>query len=218
MTNNTSKTKNKTKSAVDLAYDGIIDLVLSGQLRPGERTSVYLLADALQIGRTPVREAINRLQSEGFISVAGRSGTVVNPLDKDQAKQLFSLRRELECFAADYAVENVTDADIAELSIELDDLASAGTSAKFIRANTAFHSGIVALAHNPTLDRFYAQLQIQLHVAAYLAKRGADPETEKQRLDEHIEILTALKNRDVAALKKAIETHISSTEDAIFTG
>ena len=66
----------KELSAADQAYNGIIDLVLHHELRPGERTSVNLLAARLNLGRTPVKEAITRLQTEGVLSVAGRSGTI----------------------------------------------------------------------------------------------------------------------------------------------
>ncbi|WP_231711248.1 GntR family transcriptional regulator [Xanthobacter dioxanivorans] len=205
----------KELSAVDLAYNGIIDLVLRRELRPGERTSVYLLVDRLQIGRTPVREAINRLQSEGFLSVAGRSGTVVNPIDQAQARQLFALRLTLESFAADYAVQNVTDADLQKLKRAVDKLGEAGSSADFVRANTEFHSSIVALAANPMLIRFYAQLQIQLHVVIYLAERGADPAAATARHQEHLDIFAALAKRDAEALKAALQRHIRTTERAV---
>ncbi|WP_421875760.1 GntR family transcriptional regulator [Pacificispira sp.] len=205
----------KELSAVDQAYYGIIDLVLSRGLRPGERTSVYLLADRLKIGRTPVREAINRLQSEGFLSVAGRSGTVVNPIEHDQARQLFALRSTLETFAAQYAVENVTDADLMDLSRGVERLGDAGSSSDFVRANTDFHSAIVALAGNPTLSRFYAQLQIQFHVVSYLAERGANPAAAEIRQREHQDILNALRSRDAVALAKALQAHIRTTEIAL---
>ncbi len=211
----TPNTTAKELSAVDLAYNGIIDLVLNRELRPGERTSVYLLVDRLQIGRTPVREAINRLQSEGFLSVAGRSGTVVNQVDRVQASQLFALRLTLETFAADYAVQNVTDEDLQELTFAVNKLGRAGSSADFVRANTEFHSAIVALAANPTLTRFYAQLQIQLHVVSYLAERGENPAAATARHQEHLDILAALTSRDAERLKLALNVHIRTTERAI---
>lgn len=210
-----SKTAVKERSAVELAYNGIIDLVLNRNLRPGERTSVYLLAETLQLGRTPVREAINRLQHEGFLSVAGRSGTVVNSVDPAQARQLFALRLSLEIFATEYAVANLADDSLKELTHLVSRLGEAGTTAEFVRFNTEFHSALVDLAGNPTLSRFYAQLQIQLLVVPYLAERGANPEAIQMRHGEHQAILSALGKRDVAALKAAIRKHIHTTERAI---
>lgn len=215
MIQTSEKPRKKEASAVELAYDAIIDLVLTGRLRPGERTSVYLLTDILGIGRTPVREAINRLQTEGFLSVSGRSGTIVNPIEPELARQLFALRRCLECFAADYASATVTDDAIRDIALAADKMAAAGTTATFVRANTEFHSRIIALAGNPTLDRFYAQLQIQLTVAVYLAGRGSNKSAETARQKEHNAILDALRSRDAVALKAAINAHIDTTELAM---
>src|SRR3979490_1464128 len=114
--------KEKELSAADAAYSGIIDLVLNSELRPGERTSVNLLAARLDLGRTPVKEAITRLQTEGLLSVAGRSGTMVKQIDRDQTEQLFALRRALEDFAADFAVKNITAEDLNKIRQCLKDL------------------------------------------------------------------------------------------------
>ncbi|KMK69082.1 transcriptional regulator [Puniceibacterium sp. IMCC21224] len=202
-------------SAVDFAYNQIIDLVLTRNLRPGEKTSVYQLVDRLNIGRTPVREAINRLQSEGFLTVSGRSGTVVKPVDRREAQQLFALRLNLEQFAADGAIQNVTDAHLDALQKSVDRLGSVGTTADFVRENSVFHAAIVALAENPTLNRFYAQLQMQLHVVAYLAERGANPAEAIARHLEHLDIVSALRDRDAQALKSALSKHVRTTEQAI---
>ncbi|MBN8969733.1 MAG: GntR family transcriptional regulator [Rhizobiales bacterium] len=205
----------KDLSAADLAYGGIIELVLNSELRPGERTSVNLLAARLDIGRTPVKEAITRLQTEGLLSVAGRSGTMVNRIDREQTKQLFALRRVLENFAAEGAVENATARDIAEIRKCLQKLGRSNTTAEFVRANVEFHSQIVAAAGNPFLVRFFAQLQIQLQIVTYLLRRGFNKKAADARHREHETIVRALEKRDVKALKNALRTHVMTTERAI---
>lgn len=202
-------------SAADLAYSGIIELVLNSELRPGERTSVNLLAARLNIGRTPVKEAITRLQTEGLLSVAGRSGTVVNRVDREQTQQLFALRRVLEDFAAETAVENVTQKQLAEIRRCLQKLGRSNTTAEFVRANVEFHSLIVAAAGNPFLIRFFSQLQIQLQIVTYLLRRGFDTKAAAARHREHEIIVKALEKRDAKALKDALRTHVMTTERAI---
>jgi len=113
------------------------------------------------------------------------------------------------------AVENVTDADLLDLSRGVERLGDAGSSSDFVRANTDFHSAIIALAGNPTLSRFYAQLQIQFHVVSYLAERGVNPAAAEIRQREHQDILNALQSRDAAALAKALQAHIRTTEIAL---
>src|SRR5215831_10122146 len=102
-------------SVSDEAYGKIIDLILTRELRPGERTSVNLLADRLGLGKTPIKEAITRLQTEGVLTVVGRSGTSVKNINAEEARQLFALRRALEEFAADETVKNITQSDITSL-------------------------------------------------------------------------------------------------------
>jgi len=205
----------KGPSAADLAYDGIIDLVLNSELRPGERTSVNLLAARLDLGRTPVKEAITRLQTEGLLSVAGRSGTMVNRIDRVQTEQLFAMRRALEDFAAEHAVENATARDIQQIRKCLQNLGRSNSTSEFVRANVEFHSRIVAAAGNPFLIRFYAQLQIQVQIVTYLLKRGFDPKAADARQREHVGIVKALENRSASALKTALRAHALTTERAI---
>jgi len=205
----------KEPSAADIAYGGIIDLVLNSELRPGERTSVNLLAARLDLGRTPVKEAITRLQTEGLLSVAGRSGTIVKQIDRAQTEQLFALRRALEDFAADFAVQNVTAKDLQQIRKCLQKLGRSNSTSEFVRANVEFHSLIVATAANPFLIRFYSQLQIQLQIVTYLLQRGFDTKAADARQREHAIIVKALEKKDARALKSALHAHALTTERAI---
>lgn len=207
----------KEPTAAETAYLGIIDLLLNRELRPGERTSVYLLAERLQLGRTPVKEAITRLQNEGLLSVTGRSGTVVNKIDRDQAGQLLALRRTLEEFAAETAVKHVTDKDIRQLRKCLAKLGRPTSTSEFVRVNTEFHSLIVSLAQNPFLTRFYSQLQIQMQVVTYLMERGVNPKEVETRQKEHVTIVAALEERSAKALKAALRDHVLTTERALLS-
>lgn len=169
------------RSASDAAYAGIVDLILTRGLRPGEKTSVYLLATRLGFGRMPVKEAVSRLQSEGVLSVNGRSGTTVATVDAAGLAQMFALRRTLEAFAAENAVVAATSEDIKrvnELTAEMretsiDAADARGAGPRFVRANAAFHAAIVEAAHNPFLTRASTHLQLQFQIVAYLSQRGA---------------------------------------------
>jgi DNA-binding GntR family transcriptional regulator len=210
------------QSAADQAYSGIVDLVLCHELRPGERTSVNLLAARLKLGRTPVKEAITRLQTQGLLSVAGRSGTSVNRIDRRQAEHLFALRQVLEGFAAEKAAKNVTAGQLRQLRVLLEEMRLCSVeqvnirdAAGFVRANVAFHSLIVAAAGNPFLVRLYAQLQMQFQIVTYLLQRGYDPEAAEQRQREHEAIARALAARDGKMLKVVLRSHAQTTEKAI---
>jgi len=207
----------------DQAYTAIVDLILSHQLRPGERTSVIQLAERLAMGRTPVKEAITRLQAEGLLSVAGRSGTTVNSIDEDTARQIFALRRNLETFAVSDAVKNAKAEDIKLLRNLLSELSKSSVSSRnfaedalrFVSANVKFHALIVGSAGNPTLDRLYGQIQLQAQIVTYLFHRGVNPDSFKHRQDEHVAIVDALEERDAARLKKLLASHAETTERSV---
>ncbi len=217
-----TKDAEKAMTAAEQAYSGIVDLVLRHELRPGERTSVILLAERLNLGRTPVKEAITRLQTEGLLSVAGRSGTMVNRINKGQTEQLFALRQVLEDFAAETAAKNVTAEQLRELRELLQAMRPHSTgqndirsAVNFVRANVAFHALIVAATGNAFLVRLYAQLQMQLQIVTYLVHRGYDPKAAERRQREHEAIAKALAARDSRALKAALRLHAQATEVVI---
>lgn len=213
------------RTATEQAYTGIVNLILTGNLRPGERTSVKLLADRLGLGRTPVKEAITRLETEGVFSVAGRSGTTVKGMDADEARQIFALRRMLEDFAAAEAVQNIEEPEIEALTELLRELGETslgeahgpGSAARFVKANVAFHAAIVAAAHNPYLDRLYAQIQLQVQIVSYLLLRGDNHDAAKMRQEEHEAILRALESRDADLLGDRLRTHCEVTEQEILS-
>ncbi len=217
-----TKTKAAKVTAADRAYARILDLILTRELRPNERTSVNLLADRLSLGRTPIKEAITRLETEGVLTVVGQSGTMVNGIGSDQVRQIFSLRRLLEDHAVKDVVRNITAAEIAELRRLLTQMRDNGSDetdmirsgANFVRANIALHSIIVAAARNSFLDRLYSQLQVRLQVASFLVHRGYNP-AGKIRQHEHEDILAALERRDANALRRTLRAHAKTGEALI---
>lgn len=208
----------------DQAYDAIVDLILSYQLRLGERTSVAQLADRLALGKTPVKEAIARLEAEGLLSVSGRSGTTVKEIDATTAQQLFALRRNLEAFAVDDAVRFVTEEDLKGLRVLLEQLRwpsdSSGlhqAAARFVRSNVRFHAAIVACARNATLDRLYAQVQLQAQIVVYIY-RLTDSHKERimnDKYEQHEAIYNALADRDAARLQHLLDQHAAITENGV---
>ena len=218
------KKAERAPSAADQAYNGIIDLVLRHELRPGERTSVSLLAARLELGRTPIKEAIIRLQTEGVLSVTGQSGTMVNKFDYAQSEHLFAVRSLFEGFAADAAARKVTPEQLVRLRELLSDMrrysmagADLRSAADFVRANVAFHELIVAATGNVFLVRLYAQIQMQMQIVTYLILRGQDPRAAAQRQRQHDGIYKALAAHNGKLLKSLLRAHAQNTETEILT-
>lgn len=208
-------------TATDEAYNAILDLILGHKLRAGERTSVNLLAARLGMGKTPIKEAIIRLRTEGVLTVSGRSGTTINEIDGAQAMELFAARHMLEDYIADISAANVTAGQIEKINQILKTMKrlssnrSSHLSAEFVRANTAFHSLIVSASGNRTISRLYEQLQIQSQIMTYLLYQTDPAAAASRRQQEHEEIAEALATRNGALLKKLLRRHTKDSERII---
>lgn len=217
-----SQTEELKLTATEDAYGAILDLILNQELRAGERTSVNLLAERLNAGKTPVKDAIIRLRTEGVLRVSGRSGTTVNEVSGRQAIEMFSVRHLFEDFVSEAVVENITANQLAELHSllsQMKKLSSGKTlnlSADFVRANKAFHSKIVASSSNATVSRLYDQLQIHSQILNYLLSHQADPLAAAQRRQrEHENIVRSIEKKDVDLLKKLQRAHTRESESII---
>jgi GntR family transcriptional regulator, rspAB operon transcriptional repressor len=212
-------------SLADQAYDAIVDLILTYQLHLGARTSVAQLAERLGLGRTPVKEAISRLEAEGLLTVSGRSGTTVKEIDADSARQLFALRRHLESFAVNEAVRNVTAEKLRELRTLLEQLRWTSESdsgprmaaANYVRSNVRFHAAVVSCAANPILDRIYAQIQLQTQIVVFLYHMTSSVKEKiiKRKYAEHVAIYKALEARNADKLRELLDEHAARTEMSV---
>jgi DNA-binding GntR family transcriptional regulator len=208
----------------DAAYSGIIDMILTRQLRLGERTSVVQLAERLGLGRTPVKEAITKLEAEGVLSIEERSGTTVKSITPEAAANVFAMRRNLESFSVEAAVRNVTPDDIKQLKVLVAEMTQAVSGSgrpsvvdttTFVKSNVKFHACLVAAAHNEILDRLYAQIQLQAQIVTYLFHAGSSPHALKPRQNQHMAILKALEARDAPLLQRLLTEHAQETEDSV---
>jgi DNA-binding GntR family transcriptional regulator len=207
-----------SNTAILRAYNGILEMIATGQLRPGERTSVIALATRLGFGRTPVKEAITRLETEGLLVVKGRSGTSVADIDARKVRQLFSIRRLLENYAAAEAVKYVSAHDLQDLDRHFAIMQNATRNGKralseFIHADVAFHTRLIEAARNPILDRLYSSVKMHLQIVTYLHYHGADDSKIRNR--EHQLILQMLKKRNRLALQRALRYHSLAVEKEI---
>lgn len=220
---NSSRRSTKSElTANDEAYDAIVDLILNQGLRAGERTSVNLLAARLKLGKTPIKDAITRLRTEGLLTVSGRSGTTVNEVSEAQALEMFAVRHLIEDFVAESVVQNIGSDQMAELDALMKVmrrlLAGKPTklSPEFVRANKIFHSTIVSASGNVTISRLYEQLQIQSQIMHYLLASQVDPiSAARRRQTEHEEIVRAIQKKNAGALKKLLRAHTAESEKII---
>lgn len=189
------------------AYDLLLEAIDQGAFRPGDRLVENELAERFGMSRTPIREALQRLETQGVLARDGRS-LVVSSLDHDQLGELYVVRAELEGLAARLAAQHAAPEEIRVLweMIEKDrDLVDRPEALS--RANKRFHRQIHLASHNRYLIQQLDMVHRSMALVAStsLAAEGRGPAT----LAEHEAIVRAIEARDGEAADRATHEHIS---------
>jgi len=154
----------RPRSLAETAYDAIEQMIISRRLAPGAMVSEGELGAELGLGRTPVREALARLKTIGFVEVHPRRGVLVTQVDIIKHLELLEVRRPLDETVARCAIARATEADVARLLDCVGGLrstAEARDREAYFRHKRALHEGLVGAAHNPTLTGTMAALHAQ---------------------------------------------------------
>jgi len=202
-----NKVELKTAPPQKDAYSLILDAIDGGVYRPGDRLVESELADRFGVSRTPVREALQRLETQSMLARDGRS-LIVASLDHNQLAELYVVRAELEGLAARLAAQHASNEEIRVLrAMVAEDRKLLGDPAALSRANRRFHKQIHLASHNrylvQQLDLVHRSMA--LLASTSLAAEGRDSAT----LEEHAAIINAIAARDGQAAYEALCTHIS---------
>jgi DNA-binding GntR family transcriptional regulator len=187
------------------------DLIVQGELAPGLKLNERVLCERLRISRTPLREAIKYLASEGLVDLLPNRGAIVRPLTAATAREMFVVLGALEELAGELACAHATDADIAEIrAVHYQMLAhhARGDLAKYFHCNQEIHMHLVTCAGNATLANTYRALNGHVRRARYMANLSQDRWDEA--VAEHQQILDALLKRDGALLGELLRRHITN--------
>jgi DNA-binding GntR family transcriptional regulator len=191
----------------EAAYRYIRSAIQGGQFKPGERLREIELAKQIGLSRTPIREALSRLQTDGLVANDATRGVVVAELDYSMVTELYFMREVLEGTAARLVAQHASD---VEISI-LDDLceqyeAALGDEAALTASNRRFHDTLYRCSHN----RYLLNMVTVLHDALSLlgATTLSHPERAEETLREHRAVVTAIRARDADAAEQALRSHI----------
>jgi len=203
----------------DSVFSVLRESILTRVFRPGERLDVKTLAGELGVSSTPVKDAINRLVSEGLIDVRPRSGTFVAEITPEAVAEAFEIRRALECLAAERLVERLTPELLKRLTNLIEDLErpikSAADMSEHERKNAALHALIVEASGNRRLLELYRSLDAHLTIARIHARRQPDARRFEKERQEHRAILAAIKAGDADRLVRVLGNHIRQAGRAL---
>jgi DNA-binding GntR family transcriptional regulator len=192
--------------------DRVRTLIVEGQLAPGTRIHEGELGKALGVSRTPLREALKVLASEGLVELVQGRGAVVRKLTGKDVAEMLDVLRALETLAARLACRNATDAQIAALRRTHDEMIAfyeAGNRLDYYWRNQAIHAGLADLSGNALLATMHATIQARMKRIRFIGNE--DPGGWTAAVAEHREMIAALEARDEARLAAVVARHLDET-------
>ena len=192
-------------------YRYVQEAIQAGRLKPGDRLREAELTQVLGLSRTPVREALARLESEGLIVNHPALGLMVPELDYSTVTELYFMRELLEGAAARLAAQHASEVEISILEDLCEQYkAAAGDEEALVSKNRQFHETLCHCAHN----RYLLKTINMMHNALSVLGRSSlvDAGRVEQTIDEHERIVDAIRNRDPAGADAAVQAHIRAAQ------
>jgi len=195
------------------AYLALREMTMTFRLAPGARLNEVELARELDVSRTPLREAINRLVSEGLL-VSDVRGVCARGLDPAEARDLYEARQGLESVIVDLACRRADPAALDDLDAYLDRSVAAHETSRIealVSLDEGFHESLAALTGNAELQRMLASINARIRFVRWVDMGGRRDSTQA----EHRQILAAIRAGDAVAARAITEAHIARRIDQI---
>jgi DNA-binding GntR family transcriptional regulator len=200
----------------DVVFKKLRQEILLGQLAPGERLMEIHLAQRLGVSRTPIREAIRKLELEGLVIMIPRRGAEVAGITEKALRDVLEVRRSLEELAIELAVARMKEDDIKALEaarIEFREALNTNDMIRIAQADEKFHDVIYAGTYNDKLVQLLNNLRDQIY--RYRLEYIKDVGKRQLILIEHENILNAVKTRNLELGRRAMREHIDNQEITI---
>lgn len=203
----------KSTSAHDV-YNSLREMILNFELYPGTRITESELADMFKVSRTPIRSAVQRLETEGYMSVLPKQGCFVRNIDVDQLMQYYQVRKALEALSLELACTYMSDTALRELADEWDPEKfkdRSNNADEMESRDESFHVALAEGGGNLALTHYLIDLNRNIRVIRridFTNEPGID-----RTYSEHYEICQHLLNRDLAAAQRAMLAHINVSEN-----
>jgi DNA-binding GntR family transcriptional regulator len=175
----------------------IRDAIISGSLKAGSKVSEPELADRYGISRTPIREALRQLESEGYLTVIPRRGAVVSEFSQKDVEDFYAIKSILEGYAARQACNKLTDKELDKLqanNVRLSELAEADDIKAFFKVHNDFHDMFIKAADNERLRELITSVETRFQRLRFMSL--SLPGRMKISVQEHGKIIEAFRRRD----------------------
>lgn len=200
----------------DVVFNTLRQAILKGELKPGERLMEIALAEKLGVSRTPIREAIRKLELEGLVTMIPRRGAQVANITEKDLNDVLEVRICLEKMAIEKACNCMTEENLQKLrraGRDFERMIASGDLTKLTEADVAFHEIIYQASDNARLIQVLYNLREQIY--RYRIEYLKEEDIRKLLAKEHEEIYQALKNRDVKKAQDITYMHLENQRKAI---
>lgn len=206
----------KRRTLVETVTEEISQIILNGELRPGDKLREAEIAERLGVSRGPVREASRRLQETGLLTGHPFRGSFVRKLNQREVADIYTLRAVLECTAAEEAVRVIEASDFAGIEAalrETETAALANAPGRMIEADVAFHAALCRSGHNERITDTFTRLATELRLVHLMMH--PDPEQLQAAARGHAAILEAFRARSTERLLAVLKAHILDERDIV---
>lgn len=200
----------------EIVFETLRDAIIKQVLKPGERMMEIQLAEELGVSRTPVREAIRKLELEGFVVMIPRKGAYVADISLRDITEVFEIRGALEALAAGLACERITEEELEELERHL--VIEAEYTEKQLLENlididTEFHDILYGASRNSRLVGFLNNIREQ--ILRFRKTSFTNPGRVTKALEEHKKLVEAIAARDVTLAQQLALEHVENVENGL---
>lgn len=200
----------------DVVFNTLRQAILKGELKPGERLMEIALAEKLGVSRTPIREAMRKLEQEGLVVMIPRRGAQVANITEKDLNDVLEVRIALENVAIEKACTHMSEEDMNKLWLaakEFEYTIEEGNLVKLAEADVAFHEIIYQSSDNKRLIQVLNNVREQIY--RYRVEYLKEGETRDQLVREHEELTKAIRERNVERAKQLSFQHIENQRMAI---
>jgi DNA-binding GntR family transcriptional regulator len=200
----------------EIVFESLREAIINGNLEPGERMMEIQLADEMGVSRTPVREAIRKLELEGFVVMIPRKGAYVAGISLKDIADVFEIRAALESLAAALAAERITEEELESLECSLVKVAEcteADDLEALITVDTDFHDILYKASRNERLVQIVSNLREQIQ--RFRMTSLSQPGRMKDAMEEHRKLVEALSERNIELARTLAREHIEYAESSM---
>lgn len=206
------------KNLNNTIYHKIKQMMLNYEITPGQKLTFTDLAAKLEVSRTPVNNALSLLAREGFLDFTPNQGYTVHQITKDEADQLYEVRKILELGALERVIENLTPQKLKELE-KKERLFQQAVNEKQSRGRFAldqdFHGYIVAMSGNQYLAEYFREVYQRIFLRHRISPLKGDRVVQVPA--EHHDLVAAIRDRDIAKAKEIASLHIENGKQYIYS-